>query len=250
MFTPTIHILNGEALAGQLGSAEVPGEYIVWNEALIDGPVAAHATPEFWAGRAAYIHATYGASPEEYAAHVRTEFDKLAEVPETAELHFWFEHDLFCQANLWFLLACLADKGWTGPLWRVAPQIPADEDVWQGFGRAEMADLQAALAARVPIGPDDLALGRALWQAYAAGAHADLLALAERPTAAFQHLPAVCRAHVERFPADGPGRPQRQLMELRERHGDDFAAIFTEFVRREGIYGFGDAQIAAMLLAL
>lgn len=250
MIRPIVHILNGEALASQLASAELAGELIVFNECLIDGPVAPTASLEFWAGRAVYIGRSFGVREADYAAKVLSEFDKLAEVPPHAELHFWFEHDLFCQANLWFLLAWLADRGHAGSVWRVAPVTPPGVDMWTGFGQADAPLLQAALRMRVPIEAADLALGKSLWQAYARRDHAALLALAAQPSVAFEHLPAVCRAHVERFPENGPGRPQRLLAALKQRFAEDFVQIFDEFKRVEGIYGFGDAQVRAMLAAL
>jgi hypothetical protein len=250
MNRPIVHILNGEGLAGQLLSAELAGAYIVFNECLIDGPVAPTASLAFWAGRAVYIGRHFGVREADYAAKVLSEFDKLAEVPPHAELHFWFEHDLFCQANLWFLLAWLADRGHAGPVWRVSPVTPAGVDMWTGFGQADAALLRAALRMRVPIAAADLALGKSLWQAYARRDHAALLALAAQPSAAFQHLPEVCRAHVERFPEEGLGRPQRLLVALQQRFEGDFAQIFEEFRRVEGIYGFGDTQVQAMLAAL
>lgn len=244
---PTIHILNGEHLATQLRTSGLADALIVWNECLVDGPVEVTASPAFWAQRSAFIATHYAAAPDDYAVKVLAEYDKLAALPVTAEVHLWFEHDLFCQVNFWFLLAQLAGRGWQGRLWRVAPQRPADADMWRGFGGAEAADLRAALAARVPIHTDDLLRGQALWRAFASGAHVELLALCELDSAVFPHLREVCQAHVDRFPAQGLGRPQRVLAGLRAELGDDFGAIFAAFTRQEGIYGLGDSQVMTML---
>jgi len=70
---------------------------------------------------------------------------------------------------------------------------------------------------------------------------------AKNPRAAFPYLQEVIKAHVERFPTEGSvGRPERVLEEIIENGFSDFHDVFTEFWKRESIYGFGDVQLRKM----
>ena len=61
-------------------------------------------------------------------------------------------------------------------------------------------------------------------------------------------LPAV-EAHLERIPTDrNPGRPIQSLIEImKELETEDFGPVFSEFSKRESIYGFGDLQVKRLL---
>lgn len=71
-----------------------------------------------------------------------------------------------------------------------------------------------------------------------------MTAFAKQFSLCFPYLKEVCQAHIDRFSAtNGKGRPERVVEELVEKHRDNFPAVFKAFFKREGIYGFGDAQV-------
>src|SRR5688572_17976133 len=96
-----VHVLNGDALKENFPLA---GDIIVCREALVDGPVDALSFESFFEDRAAFIAESFDAEKDSYVNLVRNEFDRLANCNHESAIHLWFEHDLFCQVNLWFIL--------------------------------------------------------------------------------------------------------------------------------------------------
>ena len=243
----THHILNGDCLADHLKETNLNGDYIICREALIDGPIQSGNLETFWSARAAYIQETYHDNTENYFSRVVPEFLKIGSIPPDAEVCLWFEHDLFCQVNMWFVMSLLHKDGIKRNISRVFPVVHDTNDVWKGFGVADAAMLEQAFAQRVILTDDDLKLGNDLWKAYCAHDFNALKELAASESKAFKFLPEVCKAHIERFPEGNQlSRPERVLLELIDQSNGDFAEVFAAFSEREGIYGFGDLQVRIM----
>lgn len=239
----TYHILNGDCLANQLASTSINGNYIICRECLIEGDLTAGDTTGFWEMRAKFISKTYRTSPEEYYNNTVKEFEKLKEIGDHAEVCLWFEHDLFCQANMWFMISLLAGKP-SIQLYRVYPAIKNEADTWKGFGIADEQMLEESYASRVLFTPRDRELGSNLWAAYKNKDFKKLKELSKQESACFQYLEEVCQAHMDRFSDDHSlGRPQQAVKEIMETGPKDFQTVFHEFSKREGIYGFGDLQV-------
>jgi hypothetical protein len=242
------HILNGDALAEKFPKEAIEGELIVFRECLVEGPLDGRTPAEFWQTRARFISQTYGDTPAGYGAKVGTEVEKIRRIPGGAEVNLWFEHDLFCQVNTWFVLALLEAREDSLLVNRVMPQADTGADVWHGFGPADGERLVPAYWNRVPLTRQDLALGKDLWEAYRRHDLEGLEALAGRETNSFPYLREVVQAHRERYPEAGRRpRPLAVLADIVGAGTTDFPAIYREFFRREGIYGFGDSQVRNLL---
>ena len=239
----TYHILNGDCLAEQLKQTKVNHDFIVCRECLIEGPLNAEKSDEFRKMRSRFISATYQVAETEYYSKTVKELEKIDDLPNGSEVCLWFENDLFCQVNMWFMLCLLSGKPGL-KLFRVFPQIESEADQWKGFGMANAGKLEQCYAARVRFSGEDIETGKNLWLAYQAGNLKKLKELSEYQSDCFEFLKEVCQAHSDRFPADGGlGRPEKLVNELIAVHSENFMEIFTEFSSREGIYGFGDLQI-------
>lgn len=245
-----VHVLNGDALKEKFPVNELPGLLVSCRECLIDGPVDPVINVAFWETRAGFIAGEYGAERDEYYEKVVAELNKLRNVPVDEEINLWFENDLFCQANLWFVLQYLHDNGLTKNLFRVFP-LNTEEKKWTGFGYHDGKALVRYYQNKVSFTEEDLKLGTALWKAYATNDLQKLKTLSRQPSACFHNLEEAVQAHIDRVPAaDSRGRPQRTLLELKQRGLTDFHELFTEFFKREGVYGFGDVQVQKMLAEL
>ena len=237
------HILNGDSLAYTFAQSNIPGHCIICRECLIDGPAQAADLDNFWSIRANFIAQGYGEAREKYYNIVVKELDQIQSLPETAEVNLWFEDDLFCQSNMWFMLALLVNANPQLKIYRVFPMEPA-QDHWNGFGRADAASLEQAYAQRVPFQQTDLELGLALWEAFRSKDLKQLQVLSHQPSACFNRLPEVVQAHVDRFAPQGQlGRPERLIAEILQSNPEDFSAVFTAFWQKAGVYGFGDDQV-------
>ncbi|MBM3425896.1 MAG: DUF1835 domain-containing protein [Bacteroidetes bacterium] len=245
-----LHLLNGDQLASQLQGASFFQSQLVFREALIVGPVTSSSLDEFWKTRTEFISTNYGVTAEEYRQKTILEIERLHSLPEDTEICLWFEDDLFCQLNLWFLLSLLADRP-KFKLCRVFPPTSTAENRWGGFGRATPNSLQDCYQARVPLAPSDLTLGKALWQAYSTQDWDVFKRRSLQSSPSFQLLVEVCQAQLDRLPgSDGLGKPERILNKILAGGVTDFHQLFQEFNRQAGIYGFGDMQVKAMLDSL
>jgi hypothetical protein len=241
-----VHILNGDCLADTFRQSKIQGELIICRECLIDGPCEAENLGQFWALRAAYIAQTYGDETGRYPQIVRDELEKILQIPRDAAVYLWFEDDLFCQANMWFVLSLIAQVVPAQQIYRVFPINTAVEH-WRGFGTATPESLVENLAQRVAFTAADLDLGLRLWEAYRKQDLARLRSLFSTPSACFRYLPEVCQAHLDRFPASGElGLPERLVWRILQEQTRDFSQLFTLFWQQAGIYGFGDHQVRAM----
>ena len=244
---PTLHLLNGDLLASQLQGASFFEAHLVFREALIVGPTPRGGLDEFWKVRTAFITASYGATAEEYTQKTVLEIERLNSLPKDTEICLWFEDDLFCQVNLWFVLNLLSESP-NIKIYRVFPPEASSANRWKGFGNASTAAFTQAYEAKVPFTSSDLALGKNLWEAYRLGDGAQLAALSKSVSPCFRHLEEVCQAQLDRISADPrKRRPEKVILELLVMGITDFDILFSQFSEREGIYGFGDLQVRELL---
>lgn len=240
------HILNGDCLAEQLNQTSIQGHRIICAECLFDGDVSGNTLSEFWETRAKFISESYSASRDEYFAKVVTAFDSILNLPEDAEVNLWFENDLFCQVNMWFVMSLLGDRP-PKALYRVFPVIDSPADQWNGFGASDTQMLEKAYQSRVLVSQEDIHLGASLWKAYKHGDIETLKELSRQPSGAYQQLEDVVQAHIDRFPGQNqPGRPEKAIRQLIEHVSINFGIVFAEFSKHHGIYGFGDSQVRVM----
>ena len=233
------HILNGDALKEQFPK-EIPGERIVARECLVDGNVAGDTLDRFFRTRAQFITEFYGdASEQDYYRESVAEFEKIRSLPDHAIINLWFEDDLFCQVNFWFVVYLLSTTGSHHQVFLVRP----DTHTPYGFGALDRAGLISLHGRRVPLWESDKVAG--LWIAYQKGDTDELLSLAKALEATYPFILPAVKAHVDRIPAEGnKGRPARSLLQImNELNTDEFGPVFREFCKRESIYGFGDLQV-------
>jgi hypothetical protein len=242
----TVHILNGDALAKELAHAGFEGETIICRECLIDGPVNADGLFAFWKARAGYIARMYDEDPETYYRKVKAEFDKIERLPAHAEVNLWFENDLFCQTNMWFVISLLNRRGITR-VFRVCPLQARGQRNWKGFGEHTQLDLRICFDEREPLAVGDFRLGEHLWNAYRTGNLEVLSLLSKSLSPSFPLLDEVCEAEVER---KTHARPQQTLREIVDMGYTTFDDIFKKFSERDGVYGYGDLQVVHMLRSL
>ncbi|HNU06348.1 MAG TPA: hypothetical protein PKO33_01200 [Pyrinomonadaceae bacterium] len=228
-----VNLLSGDTLTDTVREAGIPGELIVFNECLSDGPVQFETLEEFWDGRAAYLEKEFGENPRSYVLKVVAELKRFEFLNATDELVLWFGDDLFCQVNMWFSSTLFSNEGM-----RVSRVFPKGFD----FGHESEAELQAAFESRAELHPSDVDLCVSLWLAFSSGDNYTLTELGKSRSPAFRRLEQCCLAAAER-----ETRPQELIDRLNGEFDGDFGKIFKEFCRLEPIYGYGDAQVLRRL---
>jgi hypothetical protein len=239
------NILNGDSLAYSFPDAKIEGEIIVVREALIGGELAGDKLHDFWRSRATHL----GITETEYHNSVVKEFEKIMHATGNSEFDLWFEYDLFCQVNMWFVISIINSLPIKKKVFAVFTSYldKTDRQFWNGFGPANSDQLKVCYADRILLSEVDLNFGQELWNAYKRGSLEELTELSKHRSPAFPYLQEIVKAHVDRFPKDGTkGRPEKVIEDIVRNISTDFPKVCEEFWKRESIYGFGDTQLKSL----
>ncbi|MEO8572378.1 MAG: DUF1835 domain-containing protein [Pyrinomonadaceae bacterium] len=231
-----LHVLPGDASVDRFKAAGIQGDVAVCREALIEGDLSGDTLPEFWENRAKFLAAEYPGARDSYHENVVREFAKLTALQSGSEINLWFEYELFCQTNMWFCLDLLRESA--ADIFRVAPTVLLENEVWDGFGNLSPDDMRKCFAARVGLSLDDIELGASLWFAYRDRDHNELERLSLSESSAFPKLREVCLAAI-----DKESRPKEIVGEIIRGGETDFEKVFREFKAKAGAYGYRDAQV-------
>lgn len=232
------HILNGDALKTQL-PATILGEIIIARLCLVDGPVAAATESELYKIRAAFISGNYpGYSEIEVLNNTVLEMRKVESIPEGSTVHLWFEDDLFCQVNFWFILHLLLKHHKKYDLYLVRPK----EGCEYSFGRMNQDELIESLDNKLVISKEEQILLSQFWRLYQQNNLIALRKLTGGLEEKFPFLLSALEAHQDR--CVHPSRPKVAILKIIEAlKTDKFGPVFQAFCQQEKIYGFGDLQV-------
>lgn len=241
-----LHLLNGDATAAVFSGADLPGEAAVWRDILVEGPVAdGGVAPAAMPGRVAYLAERLAIDPDEYRRVSVEEEAALARAAEHDEVVLWFEQDLFCAVNLWYVLARLARRR---PA-RLSLVFPGTTTV-RGLGAMAPGHLAALFATRRPLGGEVVTAGAAAWAAYASPEPTPMERLLDGP-APLPFLAGAARSHLGRLPSvrDGLNDAERAVLAAVGEAPQPFAALFARVSADEAVrrHGAGDVQLAGTL---
>ena len=239
----TFHILNGDALLQQLPSG-LSGEKIVCRECFVDGPVKANHLEQLFEQRARFLATSYEACTlEEYHDNSIMEFAKIQQIQPEDRVNLWFEDDLFCQVNSWFVAWYLCQLKTFEHVYMVRP----DKRSPYGFHAYSKEELMKLFTQRRLV--SDLSTLAECWVAYSNADQKKLQQLAQTLPSAMDYVKSAVEAYIEMHPeGDQLGRPQTVLKEIIAQKGvKDFGAIFRSFQKALPQYGFGDLQVKKMV---
>lgn len=219
----TLHVTNGDHAATGLARSGLPGDVLAWRDVLHDGPVPSDADrPQFWEARARFLAERQWASELEVIEDLSARDARLDELGPDDAVVLWFEPDLYDQLQLVQVLARLASRPDDArPAVFIAPA-----DLMLGTLAPE--NFRPLHETRRVITADDLALGRAAWDAFTMPSPNPLLGLVDRldleitartyladAAVRLPHLTAALRRMLEEYPdADtGLSRSERQICE-------------------------------------
>jgi hypothetical protein len=248
-----LHVVNGDAALALLKQSPIEGNFLVWKDMLMEGPVSSDGGALDFKARGAFLHAKYGADPKKYRSDMRALFTALEKAARgKEEVVLWFEEDFFCQIHLAYLLAHLpAALRLKGRVSVICPDKP--------LGARLPAAFPKLFANRLPLKPALAKLAARVWKAYAADSIAGweaFLAWAKSGDG-FAPWPALrqgLRAHLGRLPTvhGGPNAMEAALLRPLASGPLDFAH-YARRVWAEPMVkplGLGDMQIARYALDL
>lgn len=238
MNSPVIHIINGDALEDQFPK-DLPGEILVFRECLIEGPKKVVEFEAFFASRAAYLSDAYGPKiKESYSRELSVPLMKVVTDLKPSEIVLWFEEDLFCQTNFWFICYFLEESGFGGKVSWAKPSGVAKYN----FGLLSKEALTAVFEDRLPVNIAKIAL---LWQAYSVNDSDKLIRLVEGIAGLSQYIiPAAIAYRDMNTSTIEKSRPYLSLLAITKTlKTTHFGKVFMVFCKKEAVYGFGDLQV-------
>ncbi len=243
MIVKQYHILNGDVLKERFPK-RILGKRIVMRECLVEGNVDAKDLESFFEIRAKYIECQYGRSSYEYFTKVVPEINSIQKIPQNSEVNLWFEDDLFCQVNLWFVLFLLSKRQYeNNSVYLVRPK----QNNRAGFSGLKNDELIGLLGNRQVL--KDLSQLSKLWTCYKKQAWMELKNQGELLASKYPFILIGINAQLERLPKkDSFGKPVDALIEIMRRlKTHEFDLIFEEFSKINHVYGFGDLQVASLI---
>ncbi len=239
----TYHILNGDALKDQF-LKDIEGEVIIARECLVDGDIHGKSLEQLFSTRARYLSQNYEEVSEAYYyQYTVPEIKKLTQIPDDSEVNLWFEDDLFCQVNFWFVLHTLMSHTKNQSIFLVRPE----EFTSYGFASYRPDELTELLVKRIAL--SDLSKLSTLWPLYQKQDTEALIATAKSLSYKYPFILTAAKAYIESIPQnDYLGRPTESLIEIiNELETTEFGPVFKEFCKREAIYVYGDLQVKRLL---
>ncbi|MGV3560409.1 DUF1835 domain-containing protein [Larkinella arboricola] len=256
----TLHILNGDATAQAFAQSNIvqpsdPSDVLIWREALSEGPVRADASrEELWPIRRAWL-AVYagGLAADTYDQQVVQELEKLANPSDYDEVYLWFEHDLFCQINLVFLLAQLAQQPHgTTRIKQVSVDSVPGEPFFKGMGQLTGAQLATLYLQAEELTAHELEVAARVWRAYAGP---EPMAVQELLNADFGRLRFLKNAlvhHLQRFPftSNHLNLIEHLLTAILMEGPLPEARLIERYLQQDRLYGITDLSVAEYIRQL
>lgn len=227
-----IHIHNGDVVAELARRLELPGEHFAFRESLANGPIPAGFSVDT---RAQFLSSAYDQKLLRIRHDLIAQEEALAGAMKEDEIVLWFEHDLFCLANMLSLLVRFASHRRLTLVWNPQP--------------LSQADLPSLFESRSAVTPPMLRVAPKAWEAFTSNDPTALNRFTKRHNPDFPFLREGIRLHASRFPSlrHGLGAVELRLLEIIVAGARDFRAIFDRFNVDVPRFGFGDGDILRTL---
>lgn len=254
-----LHIVNGDTVGDKLKRGIVQGEVLVWREIYSAGPIFTDpAAEQNRLLRAEVLQGTMGIPAAEYLAGCAEQERRISGFRQYDEVVLWFEHDLFDQSMLAYLLHWFNGQnlGNTKLSLLCIGEFPGIER-FHGLGQLTEAQLSTLPGTWRKIGRKELQLGSLLWEAYAAADPselADLLAAKREELAGGTLVFAydAFMAHLSRLPSveNGLGIVEQTTLQAVASGMDTPLKLFRQVTDQLHRLGMGDTEYWKILRTL
>ena len=242
-----LHIHNGDSTANTMKESGFPGEHFPFREALATGPTPQGLSQDEWLSvRAEFL----SEASEMDAANVRGDLsaqdEKLARASASDEVILWFEHDLFCQINLIYLLNRFSHQNMgKARLSLICIGEFAGRENFRGLGELSAEQMASLFDTRHEVTEAEMSLAEKAWSAFCSPDPRRIEDLMAEEMSALPYLRSALIQHLARFPSvsNGLGRAENRLLEIVSEGITDFMRLCKAFFDREPAYGLGDYQV-------
>ncbi|WP_081746236.1 sigma-70 family RNA polymerase sigma factor [Paenibacillus sp. FSL H8-457] len=202
-----LHIVNGDSVGDKLKQGNIQGDILVWRELYSFGPVYTKMDePDHRRTRAQYLEQTLGIPQKEYIGTCESQERKLQDFRKYDEVVLWFEHDLFDQTMLAYLLHWFKEQslGNTRLSLLCIGAYPGIE-LFRGLGQLSTEQLETLSGTWHAIGDEELMLGSMLWEAYTSDLPEKHQRMLEMDSSALPFARDAFEAHLARLPSVSHG---------------------------------------------
>ncbi|WNR44743.1 DUF1835 domain-containing protein [Paenibacillus roseipurpureus] len=241
---PALHIVNGDSFGNKLRASGIDGEILVWRESLYEGPIGMHMSDSVLLSlRASYMNHCYGIPENLFTSGTLHQEALLNKASSSAdELVLWFEHDLYDQLMLCYLLSRLMDRPYQTSLVSM-DHFPG---VWPfyGLGQLTIDQIRTLHGTWIPILEDQLHLARKVWSAYSAPEPLPMASILEEDLSVLPYLKKALTAHTARYPSvqNGLSAIQELILSLLRDGELSLLSLFSQVSAEASGYGLGDLQ--------
>ena len=244
-----LHILNGDALAFQLKEAGWDETYMVWREALCQGPVQyAQHEPRGLDERMGYFEQLYGSEAKDSYREFRHIISWLIDydyLRQFEEIVCWFGADYFCQINFIALLSIWHQEHQDlPPVSLVSTDFHPEVGHITCLGNLSPKQLLGIYPDRREINDKTRQVADILWKLFTSE---DPLPFNSFPNPIPHdelNWSKIIRLHKELFPSTGNGLDvleERILKELGDTE-KPLKKVIGSLLRQDQYYGLGDSQ--------
>ncbi|SDP22080.1 protein of unknown function [Paenibacillus sp. yr247] len=242
-----LHIVNGDAFGDKLRASGIDGDILVWRESLYEGPIGVQMSDSVLLSiRTSYMSRLHGI-PEELFKSITLQqeeaLDKLS--MDMDEVVLWFEHDLYDQLMLCYLLSrlfALPHRSFRLSLLTI-DQFPG-VDLFYGLGQLTVDQIIHLHHKWLPVSEDQLLLARKVWTAYSASEPQPMADLMKEDLSALPFLKKALQANSERYPSTQNGLTvlQQFILELTSEGEMPILQLFKKVIESNSGFGLGDLQ--------
>jgi len=241
-----LHIVNGDTVAETMRKGVVNDDILVWREVYPEGPVFEDmAQEEHLAYRAAFLERAMGIPQAEFQRTSREQEAALAGFQAYDEVVLWFEHDLFDQTMLSFLLHWFAQREHAATRLNILciGSFPGADD-FRGLGQLSPEQLSRLVGTWKPVTAEELELGSALWRAYASPDPEKLALQLKGDISALPFAHDAFELHLARFPSvfNGLGIVEQTILQQVHNGLSSKRELFKATGDRLPLLGMGDTQ--------
>ncbi len=250
-----LHIVNGDTVADRLRQVIAQGEVMPWREIYVAGPVfknpvdhhALHA-------RARALEQMMQIPAETYIEQTRSQEERLTKaLQQNEEIVLWFEHDLFDQTILWYLLHRLhqAEASLDRLFLLSIHEFPNVEPFF-GMGQLSAEQLKTLIGTWRPLQREQLELGSRIWQAFASTRPFELAKLQSEDTSLLPYAKEAIHCHLRRYPSveNGLNIIEQTALQLLADSPHLPHELFRSVTHEQPMYGMGDLEFWHLLQQL
>ncbi|AJS58675.1 DNA-directed RNA polymerase subunit sigma [Paenibacillus sp. IHBB 10380] len=241
-----LHIVNGDSVAEKLRQGVVQGDILVWREVYPEGPI--FVDPTEYANRsvrAQYLEKAMGIPSAEHIRISKTQEKVLVDFNKYEEIVLWFEHDLFDQTMLCYLLHWFAQQslGKTKLSLLCIGTFP-EIKLFRGLGQLSVKQMETLSGTWQAVGQEELELGSAMWEAYASSDPMKLYQMLQGDTSALPFAHNAFQLHLSRLPSthNGLGIVEQTTLEMVHSGLNSPLGLFEHVGNKLHELGMGDLQ--------